>query len=66
MILHDHKDQLKLRASKSSVENNFYHLGYVYCFDVCIPHKLSKTKTNLPEGIFAKASLIKHIENVMY
>lgn len=46
MILHGHKDHLRLRASKSSVENHFYHLGYVNCFDVCIPHKLSKKKKN--------------------
>ena len=30
------------RISKSSVKNNLYLLGYVNCFDVWVPHKLSE------------------------
>ena len=29
-----------LTMSKSSTENHLYHLGYVNCFDVWVPHKL--------------------------
>ena len=31
-----------LKISKSSVENHLYQLGYVNCFDVWVPRKLSK------------------------
>ena len=31
-----------LKISKSSVENHLHQLGYVNCFDVWVPHKLSK------------------------
>ena len=31
-----------LKISKSSVENHLHQLGYVHCFDVWVPHKLSK------------------------
>ena len=33
-----------LKISSSSVENHLHHLGYVNCFDVWVPHKLSKKK----------------------
>ena len=32
----------KLKISKSSIANHLYQLGYVHCFDVWVPHKLSK------------------------
>ena len=31
-----------LKISKLSVENHLHQLGYVNCFDVWVPHKLSK------------------------
>ena len=31
-----------LKISQSSVENHLHQLGYVYCFDVWVPHKLSE------------------------
>lgn len=31
-----------LKISKSSIENHVHQLGYVNCFDVCVPYKLSK------------------------
>ena len=31
-----------LKMSKSSVENHLHQLGYVNCFDVWVPHNLSK------------------------
>ena len=31
-----------LKISKSSAENHLYQLGYVNCFDVWVPHKLSE------------------------
>ena len=30
------------KISKSSVEDHLHQLGYVHCFDVWVPHKLSK------------------------
>ena len=38
-----------LRISKSSAENHLHQLGYVHCFDVWIPHKLSEK--NLPDHV---------------
>ena len=31
-----------LKISKSSTENHLHQLGYVHCFDVWVPHKLSE------------------------
>ena len=33
-----------LKISKSSAENYLHQLSYVNCFDVWVPHKLSKKK----------------------
>ena len=35
------------KISKSNAENHLYLLGYVNCFDVWVPYKLSKNKTLL-------------------
>ena len=35
------------KKSKSSTENHLHQLGYVDCFDVWVPYKLSKNKTLL-------------------
>ena len=53
-----------LKISKSSVENHLHQLGYVNCFDVWVPHKLSK-KT-LPDRISACHPLLRHNENVHF
>ena len=31
-----------VKISKSSVENHLHQLGYVHCFDVWVPRKLSE------------------------
>ena len=31
-----------LKITKSSVENHLYWLGYIHCFDVWVPYKLSE------------------------
>ena len=31
-----------LKVTRSSVENHLYWLGYVRCFDVWVPYKLSE------------------------
>ena len=46
-----------LKISKSSVENHLHQLGYVHCFDVWVPHKLSEK--NLFDCISACDSLLK-------
>ena len=54
-----------LKLSKSSVENHFHQLGYVNCFDVWVPHKLSER--NLLDRISACDSLLKcNDENVLF
>ena len=53
-----------LKISKSSAENHLHQLGYVNCFDVCVPHKLSKK--NLLDRISARDSLLKCHENVPF
>ena len=53
-----------LKISKSSVENHLHQLGYVHCFDVRVPHKLSKK--NLLDHISACNSLLKRNENVPF
>ena len=53
-----------LKISKSSVENHLYQLCYVHCFDVWVPHKLSKK--NLLDRISACDSLLKCNENVPF
>ena len=53
-----------LKISKSSVENHLHQLGYVNCFDVWVPHKLSKK--NLLDHISACDSLLKRNENVPF
>ena len=53
-----------LKISKSSIENHLHQLGYVNCFDVWVPHKLSKK--NLPDRISACDSLLKHNENIPF
>ena len=58
-----------LKISKSSVEKHLYQLGYVNCFDVWVPYKLSKNKNknkNLLDHITACDSLLKHNENVSF
>ena len=30
------------KISKSSIENHLHQLGYVHCFDIWVPHKLSE------------------------
>ena len=52
------------KISKSSLENHLHHLGYVHCFDVWVPHKLSEK--NLLDRISARDSLLKHKENVPF
>ena len=37
-----------LKIFKSSIEKHLYQLGYVNCFDVWVPHKLSKKKPPWP------------------
>ena len=53
-----------LKTSKSSIENHFHQLGYVNCFDVWVPHKLSEKK--LLDRISACNSLLKHNKNVLF
>ena len=52
-----------LKISKSSVENNLHQFGYVNCFDVWVPHKLSKK--NLLDHISPCNSLLKRNENII-
>ena len=53
-----------LKISKSSAENHSHHLGYVNCFDVWVPRKLSKK--NLLDRISTCDSLLKRTENVPF
>ena len=53
-----------LKISKSSVENHLHQLGYVHCFDVWVPHKLSKK--NLLDHFSSCNSLLKRNENVPF
>ena len=53
-----------LKISKSSVENHLHQLGYVNCFDVWVPRKLSEK--NLLDHIFACDSLLKRNENIPF
>ena len=53
-----------LKISRSSVENHLHQLGYVHCFDVWVPHKLSKR--NLLDRIFACDSLLKCNEYIPF
>ena len=53
-----------LKISRSSFENHLHHFGYVNCFDVCVPHKLSEK--NLLDHISTCDSLLKHKENVPF
>ena len=53
-----------LKISELSIENHLHQLGFVNCFDVCVPHKLSK-KTLL-DRISTWDSLLKHNENVPF
>ena len=46
-----------LKISKSSLENHLHQLGYVNCFDVWVPHKLSEKNLldqNYPGGAVVK------------
>ena len=52
------------KISKSSVENHLHQLGYVNCFDVWVPHKLSKE--NLLDHISACDSLLKCNKNIPF
>ena len=63
-VLHHMRGADTLRISKSSTENHLHQLGHVNCFDVWIPHKLSK-KTLL-DYISACDSLPKHNKNVLF
>ena len=53
-----------LNISKSRAENHLHQLGYVYCFDVWVPHKLREK--NLLDHISACNSLLKCNENVPF
>ena len=53
-----------LKISKSSTENHLHQLGYVNCFYVSVPHKLSEK--NLLDSIFTCYSLLKYKENVLF
>ena len=55
------------KISKSSFENHLHQLGYVNCFDVWVPHKLSKKNPKNPlDHISACDSLLKHNENIPF
>ena len=53
-----------LKISKSSIENHLLKLGYVHCFDVWVPQKLSE-KNHL-DYIYACDFLLKHNENAPF
>ena len=53
-----------LKISKSSAENHLHQLGYVKCFDVWVPRKLSEK--NLLDRISASDFLLKCNENVPF
>ena len=53
-----------LKISKSSAENHLHQLGFVHCFDVWVPHKLSEK--NLLDRISTCDSLLKRNENVPF
>ena len=53
-----------LKISKSSTENHLHQLGYVNCFDVWVPRKLSEK--NLLDCISACDSLCKRNENILF
>ena len=53
-----------LKIPKLTVENHLHQLGYVNCFDVWVPHKLSEK--NFLDHICACNSLLKHNENVPF
>ena len=54
----------KISTIKSSTENHLHQLGYVYHFDVWVPHKLSEK--NLLDHISACDSLLKRNENIPF
>ena len=53
-----------LEISKSSAENHLHQLGYVNCFDVWVPHKLSEN--NPLDRISTSNPLLKLNENVPF
>ena len=53
-----------LKISRSSAENHLHQLGYVNCFDIWVPHKLSKK--SLLNHISAGNSLLKPNENIPF
>ena len=53
-----------LKISKSSIEHHLHQLGYVNCFGVWVPHKLSEKK--LLDLISTCDSLLKCNENVLF
>ena len=53
-----------LKISNSSTENHLHQLGYVNCFDVWVPHELSKK--NLFDHISTCNSLLKHKKNIPF
>ena len=53
-----------LKTSKSSVENHLHQLGFVNCFDVWVPRKLSEK--SLLDHISSCESLPKHNEHVLF
>ena len=53
-----------LKISKSSVENHLHQLGYVNCFEVWVPRKLSAK--NLLDRISTCDSLLKFNENIPF
>ena len=53
-----------LKISKSSIETHLHQLGYVHCFDVWVPHKLSEK--NLIDRISTSDCLLKRNENMPF
>ncbi|KAF6099802.1 hypothetical protein HJG60_011534 [Phyllostomus discolor] len=63
---HSNKQEIAniLKISKSSVENYLYELGYVNCFDIWVPYKLSEE--NLLHHVSTCDSLLKCNGNVPF
>ena len=61
-----------LKISKSSMEDHLHQLDYVHCFEVWVPHKLTKQtkkkekERNLLDHISACDSLLKCNENAPF
>ena len=53
-----------VKISKSSIENHLHQLGYVNCFDVWVPRKLSRK--NVLDPISPCDSLLQFNENISF